>query len=102
MPRQRHPAPAGLKHCHGCGQPHPIDAFANDASKNDGLKSRCRACDYARVYRARRAKQVQDVENARKEAARAKRRARDKAKKAARCNPHGQAAWAMSQQNQRW
>lgn len=99
MPRQRHPAPIGTKHCHGCGQPHSIDAFANDASKSDGLKSQCRACDYARVNRARRAKQVQDAENARKEAARNTRRARDKARRAKRRNPHDQARWAMSQQS---
>ena len=101
MPRAAQPAPAGMKHCHGCGEPHGTSAFAKDASKSDGLKSRCRACDYARVCHARRAQMLKVAENARKQAAKEKRRALYTARKAAKRNPHGQAPWAMSQQNQR-
>lgn len=52
MPRTRTPAPPGQKHCHRCSQDRPVEDFARDASKSDGLRSRCRACDARRLKAA--------------------------------------------------
>lgn len=101
MPRIRPPAPTGHKHCRHCEQVRPVDAFAIDASKTDGLMRLCRTCDTSRRAATRHAAKVRDAQQACKEAAREKRRERDKSRKASKANPHGLAPWAMSLQNQR-
>jgi len=61
MPRARTPAPPGQKHCHRCNQDRPEEDFARDASKSDGLRACCRACDALRlkaVYWTRARKQA--------------------------------------------
>ncbi len=48
MPRTRPPAPPGQRLCPRCSSLKPLEDFSADASRTDGLRSCCRACDAAR------------------------------------------------------
>lgn len=46
--------PSGHKHCHGCEQTLPLDAFWRNRWAADGLQARCGACQKAALVQWRR------------------------------------------------